>query len=130
MPAHDSLALEQLRQRADLGLLGLGSLAVATLLLVPMTGVRAVVVLLAGLLVPGGSVGAALRFGTMLEALAVIAGLSLAIDVAISLAMVWLGWWHPSLVFAGLWLVCAALLAADFARRRARVREGARDGAE
>lgn len=123
VPPPEPLADERSRQRADLGLLVLCGLAVTALLISPATGVRVGFALAAGLLVPGGSVVAPLRFSTLLEAIATVLGLSLAIDVAVSLATVELGWWHPTIVFAGLFGACAALLALDYARRSARVRK-------
>jgi CHASE2 domain-containing sensor protein len=82
--------------------------------------VRPFVVFAAACLVPGGAILTRLRTGEGMTDLALAIGLSLAVEIAGSLALAWSRWWHPealAIVLAG---ASAALLLSDllWTRRR------------
>jgi hypothetical protein len=99
----------------DLGLLGLlGMCAAAT----ELSGgaPRAIVLLLAALVVPGGAV--VLRAGPsdVLSAAALSVAISLAIDTALCLASVWTGIWHPAAIAIVIGAASAVVVLDDLRR--------------
>jgi hypothetical protein len=98
---------------------------------------RLVLVFVTATLLPGAALLTRLGFDDALERCALAVGLSLGIEAAGSLAMVWTGWWHPegwalvlvlcSCVLVGVDAV-SALGAAGAGRRIALPRRGVRPG--
>jgi hypothetical protein len=111
-------ALEDPRGRtaADAALLALIALSAVTAGVGAHGAPRLLPLLAAASLVPGGAAITLLPVRDPLVALALAIGLSLAIEAAGTLAMIWTGYWHP----AGwaILLACAAgvLLAVDLRR--------------
>jgi uncharacterized membrane protein len=68
-------------------------------------------------LVPGGALVSLLPFREPDEVLALTLVLSLAVIAAATLAMAWLGAWHPLRLTAGLAAASAVVLLLDLARR-------------
>ena len=68
-------------------------------------------------LVPGGALVSLLPFREPDEVLALTLMLSLAVMAAATLAMAWLGAWHPLRLTAGLAAASAVVLLLDLARR-------------
>ncbi len=104
------------RARIDVALLvlcGLAALAIAGAL----GPARPVVVLLAALFVPGGAALTLLDVSEPLSAAALAVGLSLALEIAGSLAIVWTTYWHPVVLALVLGAASVALLSRDLARR-------------
>jgi hypothetical protein len=105
----------QWRRRADLALLGLAVLA-APAIAGGLGPARPVVVLLAALLVPGGAAVTLLDVPDLLTAAALAVGLSLALEIVGSLALVWSTFWHPAALAIGLGVAAAAVLGSDLVR--------------
>jgi uncharacterized membrane protein len=104
--------------RAQLELAALALIAVACLVNLGVgagTG-RTIVTLLAALTVPGAAVMIRVPISDLVQGAALVAGLSLAVEVAVTLVMAWTGWWHPVAAAATLAGVTAAVLAADLVR--------------
>lgn len=95
-----------------LWLCALGALAVAGLL----GPARPFVVLVAALSVPGGAVLTRLNVDNTLTAVAITIGLSLGLDIAGSLALVWSTYWHPVVLAHLLGAGSAILLVWDILR--------------
>jgi hypothetical protein len=75
-------------------------------------------------LVPGGALISLLPFREPDEVLALTLVLSLAVIAAATLAMAWLGAWHPLRLTAGLAAASAVVLLLDLARRLRSPRSG------
>jgi uncharacterized membrane protein len=75
-------------------------------------------------LVPGGALVSVLPFREPDEVLALTLVLSLAVMVAATLVMAWLGMWHPLRLMAGLAAASAVFLLLDLAGRLASSRRG------
>jgi hypothetical protein len=90
-------------------LLGLGCLAVTLCLLNASAPLRALGLLVAACLVPGGAMLTFLQVDGVTSLLAIAVSLSLSVEIAGSLAMVWTHWWHP-IGFAVLIGTLAAIL--------------------
>lgn len=103
----------------DLGLVGL-LVAAAVVVLADLHPVRPFVLVAAATLVPGGAIVTRLRTGDGLTDLALAIGLSLAVEIAASLALTWTGWWHPAAAALALGAVSLWLLASDLRRERGR----------
>ena len=98
--------------------LGLVMLVITAMLIVAVDAepVRPFAVLLAACLVPGGALMTRLRTGDGLTDLALAVGVSFAIDIALSLTLVWSGWWHPEAAGFALGLASLIVLAQDILR--------------
>jgi uncharacterized membrane protein len=83
--------------RANLMLAALALVDVACLVNVfmPASTGRTLVTLLAALVLPGGAVLTLLPTVDLAQGAALMVGLSLTIEVAATLVMVWSGWWYP-----------------------------------
>jgi hypothetical protein len=103
------------RARIDVALLGLCGLA-ALAIAGALGPARPVVVLLAALLVPGGAMLTLLEVSEPLSAAALAVGLSLALEIAGSLAIVWTTFWHPVVLALALGAASVALLVRDLVR--------------
>ena len=99
------------RALVDLALLALIGATVAAIL--ASSPARPYVVAAAATLVPGGALLTRLRIGDGLTDLALAVGLSLAVDIAGSVALAWAGWWHPEALAIVLGGASAALLLGD-----------------
>lgn len=97
-----------------LGLLGAAALAV----LADLQPVRPFVLLVAACLVPGGAILTRLRTGEAITDLALAIGLSLGVEVAGSLVLVWAHWWHPAVLAVTLAVGSMVLLSTDLRLRR------------
>jgi uncharacterized membrane protein len=104
--------------RAHLELAVLAVIAVACVvnLFVPVGACRTIVTLLAALAVPGAAVMICTPVSDPAQGVALVVGLSLTVEVVVTLVMVWTGWWHPVAAAAALAGVTAAVLAADLVR--------------
>jgi uncharacterized membrane protein len=104
--------------RAQLELAALALIAVACVvnLVLPAGTGRTIVTLLAALTVPGAAVMIRMPISDPVQGVALVAGLSLAVEVAVTLVMAWTGWWHPVAAAAALAGVTAAVLCADLVR--------------
>jgi CHASE2 domain-containing sensor protein len=80
--------------------------------------VRPFVVFAAACLVPGGAILTRLRTGEGMTDLALAIGLSLAVEIAGSLALAWSGWWHPEALGIVLGAASMGLLVSDLLRSR------------
>ncbi len=105
----------QWRARIDIALLGLCGLA-ALGIAGALGPARPFVVLLAALFVPGGAALTLLEVSEPLSAAALAIGLSLALEIAGSLAIVWTTFWHPVVLALVLGAASVALLTRDLAR--------------
>ncbi len=74
---------------------------------------RGLVTLLAMLLIPGSLVVVRLTLGDALATAALILGISISVDICLSLAMVLLHWWHPALLAASFGGLAALILLQD-----------------
>jgi hypothetical protein len=74
---------------------------------------RGLVTLVAMLLIPGALVVVRLTLADPLATVALTLGISIAIDICLSLAMVLLRWWHPALLAASFGGVAALILLQD-----------------
>ena len=104
---------------ADAGLVALIAAAVAVALAPAPAGIRIAVMLVAACLVPGGAVVRYLQLEFGASWVAIAAAVSLALEVAGSLALVWTGWWHPEVLAIGLGAASALLIVVDWSRPRA-----------
>jgi hypothetical protein len=109
------------RARIDVALLVLCGLA-ALAIVGALGPARPVVVLLAALFVPGGAALTLLDVSEPLSAAALAVGLSLSLEIAGSLAIVWTTYWHPVVLALVLGAASVALLARDLARRASGLR--------
>ena len=109
------MAADDRATRAQLELAALALIAVACLvnLVSPAGSGRTAVTLLAALIVPGAAVMIRMPISDPVQGVALVVGLSLAVEVAVTLVMAWTGWWHPAAAAAALAGVTAAVLAAD-----------------
>jgi hypothetical protein len=107
---------EHIRTRLHLSLLALLVAAVPLALFGGGTPLRAVVVFAALLLVPGGALLTLLPVGRLPEWLSLAVCLSLAIDVAGSLTLIWSHWWHPEVLAVALAVLSGAALLASLVR--------------
>ena len=112
------MAADDRATRAQLELAALALIAVACLvnLVSPAGSGRTAVTLLAALIVPGAAVMIRMPISDPVQGVALVVGLSLAVEVAVTLVMAWTGWWHPVAAAAALAGVTAAALAADLVR--------------
>jgi len=94
------------------GVLAVGFAALLLDALAPVPALRALITLVAALSLPGTALTARTSFDGPREALAVIVGLSLAVEIVLALAMAWTGWWHPAAVAVGLFAASGAAIAA------------------
>jgi glycosyltransferase involved in cell wall biosynthesis len=104
---------------ADAGLVALIAAAVAVALAPAPAGIRIAVMLVAACLVPGGALVRYLQLEFGASWVAIAAAVSLALEVAGSLALVWTGWWHPEVLAIGLAAVSALVIVVDWSRPRA-----------
>jgi uncharacterized membrane protein len=104
--------------RAILELAALALIAAACLvnLVMPAGAGRTIVTLLAALAVPGAAFVIRMPISDPAQGAALVAGLSLTVEVAVTLAMAWSGWWHPVAAAAVLAGATATVLTADLAR--------------
>lgn len=104
--------------RANLELAALALIAAACLmnLFMPAGAGRTIVTLLAALVVPGAAIFFRLPISDPAQGVALVVGLSLTVEVVVSLVMAWTGWWYPVAATAALAGVTAAVLAADLVR--------------
>lgn len=77
---------------------------------------RTIITLLAALAVPGAALMIRMPVSDPAQGVALVVGLSLAVEVVVTLVMAWTGWWHPVAATAALAGVTAAVLAADLVR--------------
>jgi hypothetical protein len=101
----------------DALLIGLIMLAAVLRVADAPAAVRVPIVFLAASLAPGGAVLRLLPDGSRTSSLAVAVSLSLSIEIAGSLVMVWTGWWHPLLFAVVIGGLSAAVLMVDLSRR-------------
>jgi hypothetical protein len=111
----DGLARPLRRVIGDVLLLALASASVAVCVAGASGAVRLVLVFVAACLLPGAALLTRLRIQSTLERSALAVGISLCVEAAGSLAMIWTGWWHPDAWALALVLVSCALIAADLA---------------
>jgi uncharacterized membrane protein len=111
-------AADEHATRAQLELAALALITVACLvnLVLGAGSGRTIVTLLAALIVPGAAVMIRMPIADLVQGAALVAGLSLAVEVAVTLVMAWTGWWHPVAAAAALAGLTAAVLAADLVR--------------
>jgi len=104
------------RRNLELAALALIEAACLWNLFMPAGAVRTTVTLLAALLVPGAAIMIRLPVSDAAQGVALVVGLSLTVEVVVTLVMAWTGWWHPVAAAAALAGVTAAALAADLVR--------------
>jgi O-antigen biosynthesis protein len=75
--------------------------------------IRAIVTLVAALLIPGWAILTKLRVDGMLALFAIAVGLSLAVETLCALLLVWTALWAPGIAAIGLGAVSAAVIAYD-----------------
>ncbi|MDX6720720.1 MAG: hypothetical protein QOJ63_2974 [Solirubrobacteraceae bacterium] len=104
--------------RATLELAALALIAAACLMNLFMSAGagRTIVTLLAALAVPGAALMIRMPVSDPAQGATLVVGLSLSVEVVVTLVMVWTGWWHPVAAAATLAGVTAAVLAADLVR--------------
>jgi hypothetical protein len=107
---------------ADSALLALAALTAAACLMHASGGARPVLVALGAGLIPGAAVLTRLPAQDPLDAIALAVALSLCIEAAGALVMIWTGWWHP--VGWALALSATACTALGLDARNALVRAG------
>jgi uncharacterized membrane protein len=110
------------RANLELAALMLIALACAANVFVPTGTARTIVTLLAALVVPGAAVMVRLPISDAAQGVALVTGLSLTVEIAVTLAMAWSGWWHPVAAAAALAGATAVVLAADLVRESRRAR--------
>jgi uncharacterized membrane protein len=111
------LSARALGDLALLALLAAAAVAVAG----SLQPARPYVVLLAACLVPGGAILTALgRDHDLLSNIALVVGLSVAVELLGSAALAWAGWWHPDVLAYVLGGISALLLVVDLAREPGR----------
>lgn len=86
------------------------------------TPIRALVVFVAMLFVPGGSVLTLLPVDRIPEWLGLAVSFSLAIEVAGSLILIWTQWWHPEVLALVLTVLSGAALLTSLGRARGSAR--------
>ena len=96
----------------DAGLLAIVACA-ALSIVASLDVVRPFAVLAAFCLVPGGAILTRLSVDDPVTGVALAFGLSLTLDVAASLVLVWTGWWHPELLAIVIGAASAVLLLDD-----------------
>jgi hypothetical protein len=106
------------RVSADVWLLALTA-AAALVAVVSVQPARPLLVAMAACLVPGAAVLTMLPTPDRLTYLALAVGFSLALEVAGSLALAWLHWWHPEALGIALVVGSAGVLTSDLMRSRA-----------
>jgi hypothetical protein len=109
-----------MRRWVDAGIIALAVVAAASTSIGAGSPVRAVLVLLAFLLVPGWGVVSLLKSGPATEMLGLMIGLSLAIDIAAGLLLVWVVRdWQVGvpLIAAIVGSIAVALAATDLVRQ-------------
>lgn len=87
--------------------------------------VRVVHGVAAMLLVPGGALLTRIHLANPAEWVGLAIALSLALETAGCLAMVWSGWWHPEILAVVVAAVSAALIVTDMAKKTAEMRSAA-----
>jgi uncharacterized membrane protein len=85
-------------------------------LLAPVGAGRTIVTLLAALAVPGAALMIRMPVSDPAQGATLVVGLSLTVEVVVTLMMAWTGWWHPVVAAAALTGFTAAVLAADLVR--------------
>jgi hypothetical protein len=111
----DALAQPLRRAIGDALLLALASASVAMRLAGASGAARLVLVFVAACLLPGAALLTRLSVQSTLERCALAVGLSLCVEAAGSLAMIWTGWWHPDAWALALVVASCALIAVDLA---------------
>ena len=109
---------EQFRTRLHAGLLVLVAVAVPLVVLGGDSPVRALVVLAATLVVPGGAVLTLLPVSRLPEWLGLAVALSLAVEVAGALVLIWTQWWRPDVLALVLAVLSGAALVTSLRRSR------------
>jgi hypothetical protein len=109
---------EHLRTRLNASLFVLLLAAVPLVFFGGGTPIRAVVVLAAMLLVPGGAVLTLLPVSRIPEWLGLAVSFSLAIEVAGSLVLIWTQWWRPEVLALVLTILSGAALLTSLGRAR------------
>jgi uncharacterized membrane protein len=104
------------RANLELAALVLIALACAANLFAPAGAPRTIITLLAALAVPGAAVMTRLPISDPAQGVALIVGASLSVEVAMTLAMAWSGWWYPVAGAAALAGVTVIVLVADLVR--------------
>jgi hypothetical protein len=108
----DASGRSGLRVPLDCGALALAAGAFLASV-VPLPSVRAYLIFAAALLLPGTAIMTRLHLGDLLATVSLAIGLSLAIDVAAALILVWSGWYHAAVVAAGLVVLSSGMIVAD-----------------
>jgi hypothetical protein len=111
----DGLAQPMRRAVGDALLLTLASASVALCVAGASGAVRLALVFVTACLLPGAALLTRLRIQSTLERCALAVGLSLCIEAAGSLVMVWTGWWHPDGWALALVLASCAPIGVDLA---------------
>jgi hypothetical protein len=111
----DGLAQPLRRAIGDALLLALAPASVALCVAGASGASRLVLVFVAACLLPGGALLTRVSVQSTLERCALAVGLSLCVEAAGSLAMIWTGWWHPDAWALALVVVSCALIAVDLA---------------
>ncbi len=101
----------------DVLVLVLIGLTVVALLFTPWPGVKAALLFASAAVVPGTAALRNVRFASSLEAVSVTVGVSLTFAALGTLALIWLGWFHPVWVALGVGSISALLIAVDLRRR-------------
>jgi hypothetical protein len=104
------------RLASDVGVIALGFGAVAVNAIGSPGVIRAIVTLVAALLIPGWAILTKLKVDGILALFAIAVGLSLAVDTIYALLLVWTALWAPGVAAIGLGACSAAVIAYD-ARR-------------
>jgi hypothetical protein len=116
----------------DVLVLVLIGLTAVALLFTPWPGVKAALLFASAAAVPGTAALRNVRFASSLEAVSVTVGVSLTLAGVGTLAVIWLGWFHPIWVAVGEGSISALLIAVDLRRRTAagaeRLRHATRGG--
>lgn len=110
----------------DVLVLVLVGLTAVALLFAPWPGIKAALLFASAAVVPGTAALRKVRFASSLEAVAVTAGVSLTLSALGTLALIWLGWFHPIWVAVGVGSISTVLIAADLRQRTAGRAEGLR----
>lgn len=106
------------RVALDCALLALAASAVAATLM-PLPSVRSYLIFAGAFLLPGGAIVTRLQLRDPLTIGSLMIGLSLAIDTAGALGLVWSRWYHPVYLAAGLVAISSTLIVVDLGIRLA-----------
>jgi hypothetical protein len=102
----------------DILLIGLIVLAAVLGVLDAPTALRVPILFLAASVGPGGAVLRLLPEDNFTSSVAVAVSLSLSIEIAGSLLMVWTGWWHPLVFATVVGGLAVGVLVIDLSRQR------------